>query len=763
MFTSDSERFGDTLVLPPFPNCGHCPVVTSFILQFPTLDINPNNTFRLWHRGKYTVINDFLDSIDWDLEFAYQNLNQMYSRFDSILSSAINHFIPIKSSNSSTNLPFPMKPPPQLKRLRSTLWSHYKFMRQSHGRNSDIATKALNDFLVTNYQYRNFSISSQINYESSLVDQLTSNPKVFHSYIRRKKVGRPTIGPLKSLGQVIQDPQSMSELFASSFASVYIASPPDSPAPHQLTNHVAPTFNIQLTDVTAALAVLDGSSSMGPDNIHPFFLKSCCKSLAYPLLLIFRSSLASGTLPQVWKESLVVPIYKKGSRHDPLNYRPISLTSVCVKSLERIITKFVYEYANSHLLFNNDQYGFRPGRSPEDQLILAYNDITLWIDQGYIVDVILFDFCKAFDVVQHDILITKLHCLGIRGNLLDWIRDFLSGRTMRVIVNHQTSSSRHVLSGVPQGSVLGPLLFLFYVNFLNSNIVSPTKLFADDLKLYTKLKSDDHTGLVNCLNVCQNDINTLSAVSKSWGLSMNTSKCVVLRFHRTPINWEELGHSGEYSLNNQPIPIKESAPDLGILIHSSLKFHQHISNIVHKAGGLSHSILKSTLNRDTSFMLPLYIAHIRPLLEYSSSLWNQGYLGDLRLLESVQRRWTKSISGLENLTYPDRLKSLNLFSVKGRLLRHDLILYWKIFHGHSPLSPPDIFTLHNQNIATRGHRYKIAHTRCSLDIRKRFFSVRCVPQWNSLPDSVVSSASLETFKCALAAHYSITGTLFDYA
>ena len=248
---------------------------------------------------------------------------------------------------------------------------------------------------------------------------------------------------------------------------------------------------------------------------HPFFLKSYSSSLAYPLLLNFRTSYTSGSLPQIWKESLVVPIYKKGSHSDPLNYRPISLTSFCVKSIERIITKFIYEYADSNHLFNNDQFGFRHGRSPEEKLILTYNDITLWLDKGFNVDLILFDFSKAFDVVCHDILITMLYSLGIRGRLLDWITDFLHERKIKVIVNHRTSEVRNVCSGVPQGFVLGPLLFLFYVNFLTNDIVSSTKIFADDLKLYIKINTANNLDHISDLHTCQTDINTLAAVSRS--------------------------------------------------------------------------------------------------------------------------------------------------------------------------------------------------------------------------------------------------------
>ena len=185
-----------------------------------------------------------------------------------------------------------------------------------------------------------------------------------------------------------------------------------------------------------------------------------------------------------WGISEVVPIFKKGSRSLPLNYRPISLTSILCKVMERIVVEQMYDYLERNSVLSDDQFGFRRGRTVDDQLLLTYDYVTLSLDSGDVIDLVLFDFSKAFDVVNHDVLLTKLWCLGIRGRLWHWIDSFLRGRKMYVSVGGAHSSCQDVTSGVPQGSVLGPLLFLFFVNLLPSFLICKCKIFADDLKLY---------------------------------------------------------------------------------------------------------------------------------------------------------------------------------------------------------------------------------------------------------------------------------------
>ena len=365
------------------------------------------------------------------------------------------------------------------------------------------------------------------------------------------------------------------------------------------------------------------------------------------------------------------------------------------------------------------------------------------IDEGGVVDVIVFDFSKAFDVVSHDILLEKLFKLGIPDNILQWFASFLSRRQMRVCIGGKTSRARDVMSGVPQGSVLGPLLFLVYVNSIASRLLSSYAIFADDLKIYacvSHMGSSNSSPSAQCV---QADIDVLFSTALSWGLYMNRKKCAVLRFSRLTRDFSP----PTYFLNGLGIPVVDRHVDLGILMDKQLKFHDHVREVARKASGLAQNFLKCTVSRSPEFMLFLWTTHIRPLIEYGSCVWNTGYLTDLSLLEQVQRNWTKQISGLENLCYSERLKSLNLYSVQGRLLRADLIQYWKVLNK-SCIHADRLFTILTHS-RTRGHSLKLFHPSVSTDVRRRFFSVRCVQKWNCLPGDAVSATSLASFKKSL--------------
>ena len=261
------------------------------------------------------------------------------------------------------------------------------------------------------------------------------------------------------------------------------------------------------------------------------------------------------------------------------------------------------------------------------------------------------------------------------------------------------------------------------------------------------------------LSSLQRDIDNVSKVATSWGLNFNSNKSVVIRCQRGFTDWAAVGALQHYHIDNSDLSLADVHRDLGILVDNTLKFHAHIRSTVKKAAGLANNLLKSTLCRSSDFMVTILKSHIRPILEFGSTVWNTGYLGDLRLLESVQRRWTKCIDGLVDLSHADRLKSLNLYSVQGRLLRADLIKYWKIFHNQSAISPSDLFTV-SPITNTRGHRFKLAKPHINTECRHRFFSVRSIDHWNSLPDSVVGANTVEAFKLGL--HLSLGDLLFAY-
>jgi len=273
---------------------------------------------------------------------------------------------------------------------------------------------------------------------------------------------------------------------------------------------------------TDTFSKLKPAKSPGPDNIHPMFLRETAYNIALPLTLIFRKSLDEGVLPEEWKCANITPIHKKGLRSEAENYRPISLTSAVCKVLETIVKKQMTTYLDSEGIITNHQHGFVRGRSCLTNLLHVIEDWTSNLDKEYGVDVIYLDYKKAFDTVPHKRLVNKLEHLGFAGGLLNWLKAFLTNRTMRVVVNGCFSAWAVVLSGVPQGSVLGPLLFLLFVNELPDWIKNNICMFADDTKIWTRLTNPTDAESL------QKDIDLLSTWSARWQLKFNPEKCKLM-------------------------------------------------------------------------------------------------------------------------------------------------------------------------------------------------------------------------------------------
>ena len=281
-------------------------------------------------------------------------------------------------------------------------------------------------------------------------------------------------------------------------------------------------ITVTLEEVEKALIGLKPDKSPGPDNLHPKVLYETRKEICVPLYMIFIQSIQEGNIPNDWQKAIVVPIFKKGSKKEPSNYRPVSLTSVVCKLCETLIRKNVMNYMLQNHLFSDDQYGFRPGRSCVVQLLEILDEWTKLLDNGNPVDIVYLDFSKAFDTVSHERLLFKLHKLGIRGSVLNWIKSFLTDREQCVRVGTNTSSWSEVISGVPQGSVLGPVLFLCFINDQPNVVEGIVKIFADDTKLYACVSKEE-----KC-EALQKDLDNLCNWSEWWKLSFNSKKCKVL-------------------------------------------------------------------------------------------------------------------------------------------------------------------------------------------------------------------------------------------
>ena len=749
---SHRDRLGDIRVKPPLPSCSHGVVLASYLFQFDAPSLQTAET-RLWTRGFYSKIAEKLGDFDWDFEFTGLNTQHMYSKLISTVEKLVENYVP-KAGQGKSKPPWTLNPPRSLLQRKAQLFAQYKEVRRTLNRSHPSTINAWRLFTSANNNIKQFARASQEEYEVTLANQIKSSPKLFHSYLRHRRVGKPSIGPLKNGTGVTDDPSTMAKIFVTTFERVFETNVPQHPAAHQSTPIQLPDLTVTSLSIEQQIKTLDMNSSMGIDGVHPRLLTRCAASLSYPLKLIFNSSLREGRLPLEWLSSQITPIFKKGSRTTALNYRPIAITSVPCKVLEKEIVNHLKEHLEGNGLLSEHQFGFRSNHSTSDQLILCYDEVTRHVDQHKMVDLIFFDYTKAFDKVCHKILLEKLSSIGVGVQLRRWIESFLTDRRMQVRVHGAVSDWRRVTSGVPQGSALGPTLFLLYVNHVVHSLSCSYKIFADDIKLYLhSTPRDPSTGVADL----QADINTLVTTSASWGLEMNVTKCTCLRLGPRALGDCSNGQS-PYTIDGTNINYSGVYKDLGVKVDRNLKFHNHIRSTANTCNALTTNLLSSTICREHNFLINIYKTLIRPKLEYGSTVWNLGYLGDLRALERVQRRWTRQIRGLEHLPYSQRLLHLDLFSVKGRLLRADLILTWKIFMGKCSINLGQIFQVRESS--GRGHSKKLFLPRTSLEVRRRFFPVRVVHHWNSLSEEAVSAPTLSTFKHFL--HRDLGQELFNY-
>ena len=299
-------------------------------------------------------------------------------------------------------------------------------------------------------------------------------------------------------GSLISEPKGKAAVLSDQFQSVFTRENRSDVPDLNFNNHTSPMPAISFTTsgIETLLSDIDPNKAQGPDKIAPFILKSCATEIAPILQVIFKQSLNLGILPSDWLSSNVCPVFKKGNRNDPSNYRPISLTAPCCKIMEHIIFHSIMDHAKCNNILIDNQHGFRSGFSCETQLILLVEDISYAMDNGFQTDVILLDFSKAFDTVPHLRLLKKLEHYKIDSLVMNWIRSWLTQRTQSVVVNGFSSPPVSVLSGVPQGTVLGPLMFLLYINDIANGISSSIRLLADDCILYQTIKSKNDSAIL---------------------------------------------------------------------------------------------------------------------------------------------------------------------------------------------------------------------------------------------------------------------------
>jgi len=339
--------------------------------------------------------------------------------------------------------------------------------------------------------------------------------------------------------------------------------------------------------------------------------------------------------------------------------------------MERVISVNMLAYLRRNGVITKQQHGFLSGRSTSTNLLETLNDWTLAINDRKSVGVAYVDFAKAFDTVCHRKLLSKLASYGINGQLLKWIESFLSCRTQQTRVGHSLSSIIQLTSGVVQGSVLGPLLFVLFINDITNLFADNNckcKLFADDLKLYTVLETSADCALL------QDKLNELCDWCNKWQLTISYKKCNVMFVGNASYNVS-------FSINNNCLECVDKVKDLGVIVDANLTFSDHISQVVKRALIRTNLICKCFISRNVSNLLHAFLVFVRPVLEYASCVWSPHYISDIQKIESVQRRFTKRLPGYDTLDYKSRLTKLGIESLETRRLRQDLMLTYKIVFG----------------------------------------------------------------------------------
>ncbi|MCG8078312.1 MAG: reverse transcriptase family protein, partial [Candidatus Thiodiazotropha taylori] len=512
------------------------------------------------------------------------------------------------------------------------------------------------------------------------------------------------------------------------------------PTENRNSNRPMPDIQISENGILKLLNNLKPGKAAGPDGIRPVLLKELRVELAPIIKVIFERSLQTGKLPADWCKAKITPIFKKGDKSLAANYRPISLTCILCRVLEHILASNIVKHLDEQGLLYDLQHGFREKRSCETQLIMLVEDLARSASEGKQTDLILLDFSKAFDKVNHAKLLWKLHDYGIRSNVLNWIRAFLGDRSQRVVVAGEESGSAPVTSGVPQGSVLGPILFLIYINDLPDNVTSQVRLFADDTALYLTLEGAHDS------SVLQRDLDKLSVWETDWDMEFNPSKCQVVQVtgsnSKKPIK-------ATYKLHGEVLETVTCAKYLGVDISSNLSWGSHIDRIVNSANKTLGFVRRNVQTKIPGVREAAYNTLVRPQLEYAAAVWDPHHDNRIKQIEKVQRRaarWTvcnydtrKSVSTL--------LETLGWQSLEQRRAEARLCLFYKIINNMVAVPLPS-YVIPNPR-TSRGHSKTFQQLHTRKDFYKYSFFPLSIVQWNDLPESAVSSPSLDIFKAEI--------------
>jgi hypothetical protein len=663
---------------------------------------------------------------------------ELWSTFRDSLRAAISSFIPHKQARVRENKPWIS---PALRSLLKRRDRVFKKMRKQGSDDLKQKNKELRREAQRLLRRAYWSYLSDT-FEDDDPEQ-ASKHKRFWTYIKHQKSSQVGVAPLKVNGRLVSDPREQADALNHQFQTAFSEGKTYSSDEFSTKTNMPPSdypiidnVDITVKGVRKLLQNLKPGKAPGPDSINPRILKELADEIAPILTTIFQSSIDTGLLPTDWKDANVTPIFKKGEQYEPANYRPVSLTSVCCKVLEHILTSTMMNHLESHGVLTNRQHGFRKKRSCETQLLEFADELMDYVAGGKQTDILILDFAKAFDRVNHSLLVHKLHYYGVRGALNRWIAAFLSDRRQAVVINGARSDFVSVQFGVPQGSVLGPCLFLVYINDLPDLLTAHARLFADDTAVYDVVRSaQDQAHL-------QHNLDQLAEWEKRWDMSFHPGKCTTL-----PVTRSRKVLQPAYQLHGHTLANVTSAKYLGVTLTNDLSWNEHINNMCSKANKTLGFLRRNLKIGSRRIKETAYKAYVRPILEYATTVWDPHTQQNIDRLEAIQRRAARFVMRRYRNTssVSDMIDELRWPSLESRRRTARLAMLYRIQHDLVSIEAIKAKLQPLPARQRRGHNQQLTLPHCRTQYQQASFLPRTIKAWNDLPQDVVEAKTIDTF------------------
>ena len=694
-----------------------------------------------YNRADWEKLNKKIEEFDWEPTLAMGNTDLQVNSWTQNFNMMINECIPTKTVHIKNNEP-PWFTSKAKNLKKEKLKMHKKAKKQNTGEVWAKFRRKRNEYLqeIVNAKRAYWEKQSE-----EIKSNMERNDKEWwkltrYIYCKNKNISafKP---PLIVNNKETTSNDEKAEAFNAFFCTMSTIDTSGAPPLPEINTSEQDLTKITVTalDVQDVLQALNPKKACGDDGISPRILRETARTISKPLSRIYNFSLATSTVPQAWKNANVTPIHKKGDKQSVSNYRPISLLSTPGKCLERCVHKVVYNYLLDRGKISKNQSAFRENNSTTTQLLELYHHIVSSLDQGKEIRFIFLDVSKAFDRVWHEGLLHKLKEAGISGKLLNWFQSYLTNRKQRVVIEGAASILKELLAGVPQGSILGPLLFILYVNELAELENLEIRLYADDATLYVTY-DDAQTAATHLIN----SLEQVQRWATSWFVKFNPTKSESLTITR-----KRQPQILDVMLNNTTVTNVESHKHLGLTLQKDGKWTEHIREITSRASRRVDILRGYMYKLDRGSLERLYLTYIRPILEYADIVWDNCSGTESDKLEDIQRAAARVVCGAKRGTSHARLyEEVQWEKLKDRRAKHKLSMMHKLSKNKAPetlLSLLPARVEQRQTYRLRNNDNITMPTTSTALLQKSFYP-STINAWNALSPEDRNVPSTEAFK-----------------